>query len=77
MPKNEEEIINYLKKNKYFFVKYPDLTKNLNFPLKDKSWKDLTKVPEVINNKLNLELKNYKQFIGHKKKSLTEIQNDT
>ena len=38
-------------------------------PLKDKSWKDLTKVPEVINNKLNLELKNYKQFIGYKKKS--------
>ena len=37
MPKNEEEIINYLKKNKNFFVKYPDLTKNLNFPLKDKS----------------------------------------
>ncbi len=38
-------------------------------PLKDKSWKDLTKVPEVINNKLNLKLKNYKQFIGYKKKS--------
>ena len=38
-------------------------------PLKDKSWKDLTKVPEVINNKINLKLKNYKQFVGYKKKS--------
>ena len=37
MPKSEEEIINYLKKNKNFFVKYPDLAKDLNFPLKDKS----------------------------------------
>jgi len=38
-------------------------------PLKGKSWKDLTKVPEVINNKINLKLKNYKQFVGYKKKS--------
>jgi len=38
-------------------------------PLKDKSWKDLTKVPEVINKKINLKLKNYKQFVGYKKKS--------
>ena len=37
MPKSEEEIINFLKKNKNFFVKYPDLVKDLNFPLKDKS----------------------------------------
>jgi len=38
-------------------------------PLKDKNWKDLTKIPEVINNKINLKLKNYKQFVGYKKKS--------
>ena len=32
----EELVINYLKKNKDFFIRYPDLTKQLNFPLKDK-----------------------------------------
>ena len=43
MPKNDGEkfderlIINFLKKNKNFFIKYPDITKELNFPLKDKS----------------------------------------
>ena len=38
-------------------------------PLKDKSWKDLTKTPEVKNNKLNLKLKKSKQFVGYNKKS--------
>ena len=38
-------------------------------PIKDKSWKDLSKIPEVKNNKLNLNLKNPKQFIGYNKKS--------
>ena len=38
-------------------------------PLKDKSWKDLSKIPEVKKNKLNLNLKNPKQFIGYNKKS--------
>jgi len=38
-------------------------------PLKDKSWKDLKKIPKVNNNKLNLNLKNPKQFVGYKKKS--------
>ena len=37
--------------------------------LKEKSWKDLTEIPEVKNNKLNLELKNPKQFVGYNKKS--------
>ena len=38
MSKNDEQyLIKYLKKNKNFFVKYPDLAKQLNFPLKDKS----------------------------------------
>ncbi len=37
-------------------------------PLKDKSWKDLTKIPEITNNKINLKLKNSKQFIGYNKK---------
>ena len=38
-------------------------------PLKNKSWKDLTKIPEIINNKINLKLKNPLQFVGYKKKS--------
>jgi len=37
-------------------------------PLKDKSWKDLKKIPEVINNKINLKLINPNQFIGYQKK---------
>jgi len=38
-------------------------------PLKDKSWKNLNKTPEVKKNNLNLKLKNPKQFVGYKKKS--------
>ena len=38
-------------------------------PLKDKSWKDLKKIPKVNNNKIDLNLKNPKQFVGYKKKS--------
>jgi len=38
-------------------------------PLEDKSWKDLKKIPKVSNSKLDLNLKNPKQFLGYKKKS--------
>ena len=38
-------------------------------PLKDKSWKNISKIPKIINNKLNLKLKNPKQFVGYAKKS--------
>jgi len=38
-------------------------------PLEDKSWKDLKKIPKVNNNKLDLNLKNPKQFVGYTKKS--------
>ena len=38
-------------------------------PLKNGSWKDLKKTPEVNKNKLNLNLKNPKQFVGYAKKS--------
>tara|TARA_B100000427_G_scaffold328676_1_gene342388 strand:- start:59 stop:2242 length:2184 start_codon:yes stop_codon:yes gene_type:complete len=38
-------------------------------PMNDKSWKNLNEIPEVKNNKLNLKLKNPKQFVGYKKKS--------
>ena len=33
----EELVINYLKKNKNFFIKYPELSKELNFSLNDSS----------------------------------------
>ena len=36
--------------------------------LKEGSWKDLKKIPEVKKNKLSLKLKNPKQFLGFRKK---------
>ncbi len=36
-------------------------------PLKNKNWKNLDIVPNIINGKLNIELKNGKQLIGYKK----------
>ncbi len=36
-------------------------------PLKNKSWKNLDKIPNLINGKLKIELKNQKQFVGYKK----------
>ncbi len=38
-------------------------------PLKNKSWNNLRKIPEIKNNKLILKLKNPKQFVGYNKKS--------
>jgi len=38
-------------------------------PLKNESWKNITKVPQVNNHQLNLRLKNPKQFVGYVKKS--------
>ncbi len=37
-------------------------------PLKDDSWRNLKKIPEVKNNKLNIILKNPNQFVGYNKK---------
>ena len=34
---SEKQIINFLKKNKNFFIKNSDLIKDLNFPLSDNS----------------------------------------
>jgi Uncharacterized protein conserved in bacteria len=33
----EDIVINFLKKNKNFFIKNPELINELNFPIKDKS----------------------------------------
>ncbi len=38
-------------------------------PLLKGSWKDISEIPKVENNKLNLKLKNPKQFVGYTKKS--------
>ena len=39
------------------------------FHLKKGSWKNISKIPKVKNNQLNLKLKNPKQFVGYIKKS--------
>ncbi len=36
-------------------------------PLKNKSWKNLNKIPEEKNGKLDINLKNGKQFVGYNK----------
>ena len=38
-------------------------------PLKKGIWKDISEIPQVNNNRLNLNLKNPKQFVGYVKKS--------
>ena len=38
-------------------------------PLEKGSWKDISEVPKIENNKVNLKLKNPKQFVGYAKKS--------
>ena len=37
-------------------------------PLQKGSWKDIKEIPKVENNRLNLKLKNPKQFVGYTKK---------
>ena len=39
------------------------------FPLKKGSWKNISEIPQVNKNRLNLNLKNPKQFVGYVKKS--------
>jgi len=40
-----------------------------NIPLQKGSWKDISEIPKIKNNQLNLKLKNPKQFVGYSKKS--------
>ena len=40
-----------------------------NVPLENGSWNDISRIPEVNNNQLNLKLKNPNQFVGYQKKS--------
>ena len=49
-------------------IKYAKEILDSCVPLKNGSWKNLKKIPEVRNNLLNLKLKNQKQFVGYAKK---------
>ena len=40
-----------------------------NIPLQKGSWKDISEIPKIKNNQLNLKLKKPKQFVGYSKKS--------
>ncbi len=53
-----EKVINYARE---ILDKY--------IPLQKGSWKDVSEIPKVENNQLNLKLKNPKQFIGYNNKS--------
>jgi malate synthase len=50
-------------------IKYTRNLLDKYIPLKKGSWNDISKIPQVNKNKLNLNLKNPKQFVGYKKKS--------
>ncbi len=58
---------NYIRGEKV--IKYAREILDLYIPLEKGSWKKLSKTPKVENNKLNLKLKNPKQFLGYSKKS--------
>jgi len=57
-PKRGEKVIEYARN-----------VLDANVPLQNGSWKDISEIPKVENGKLNLKLKNPKQFVGYIKKS--------
>ena len=50
-------------------IEYARNILDANFPLQNGSWKDISEIPKVENGKLNLKLKNPKQFVGYVKDS--------
>ena len=58
---------NYIRGEKV--IKYARDFLDSNIPLQKGSWKDISEIPKIKNNQLNLKLKNPKQFIGYSKKS--------
>jgi len=58
---------NYLRGEKV--IKYARKFLDINVPLQKGSWKDISEIPKIEKNKLNLKLKNSKQFVGYIKKS--------
>jgi len=61
------EKYNYIRGEKV--IEYARNFLDANVPLQKGSWKDISNIPTIINNQLNLKLKNPKQFIGYNKKS--------
>ena len=57
-PKRGEKVIEYARNVLDSYV-----------PLQNDSWKNISEIPKVEGGKLNLKLKNPKQFIGYNKKS--------
>ena len=51
----EELVIKYLKKNKNFFIKFPKLTKELNFPLKNNSSEKIVDLDAYRYKKISQE----------------------
>jgi len=58
---------NYIRGEKV--IKYARNFLDSNVPLINYSWNDISEIPKVKNNKLNLKLKNPNQFAGYNKKS--------
>ena len=61
------EKYNYIRGEKV--IEYARNFLDANVPLQKGSWKDISNIPTIINNQLNLKLKSPKQFIGYNKKS--------
>ena len=73
----EELVINYLKKNKNFFLKYPELTKELNFTLKDNGSDKIINLDAYRYKKIsqeNIDLQNQMTEILLAGKSLINSQ---
>ena len=58
---------NYIRGEKV--IEYARDFLDVNVPLTNGSWKDISEIPNVKNNQLSLELKNKNQFVGYNKKS--------
>ncbi len=50
-------------------IEYARNVLDANVPLQNGSWKDISEIPKVESGKLNLKLKNPKQFVGYVKDS--------
>jgi len=57
---------NYIRGEKV--IEYARDILDSNVPLQKSSWKDISEIPKVENNQLNIKLKNPKQFVGYTKK---------
>ena len=73
----EELVIKYLKKNKNFFIKFPELTKELSFPLKDNGSNKVIDLDAYRYKKIsqeNIDLQNQMTEILLAGKSLLSAQ---